>query len=433
LVAGFHTSNQKSVAKKPENQSMNLPLKFARRYLFAKKSTNAINIISGIAVGGIAVGTAAIILILSVFNGFEDLIKSLYGSFNPDIKVTVIEGKVFSPDSTQLKSIKQLGGVLEISQSLSEVSFFEYGESQDFGVLKGVDVAFDSVSKVDNNIIRGNYHISDDEMDYAVIGAGMEYKLSIVVGDQSQSLGIYMPNRKKKSIGFTSPTDLFKRRFLPVTGVFAIQQEFDDNYVITSLNFIQNILSYTNGEIDALEIKVSEDANVRNIVQAIEKIVGDEFEVKDRYQQEEAFFKLMNMEKWMAYAVISFALLLLAFNIVGALWMLVLDKKKDIAILKSMGATDNLVRNIFLTEGLALSFFGAVIGFGLGIIIYILQKTIGIVKLGGGANLLIDTYPISIQIFDFVLVFFTVMFIGFLAAWLPSMRTKNIQPIIRED
>ncbi len=411
---------------------MNLPLKFARRYLFAKKSTNAINIISGIAVGGIAVGTAAIILILSVFNGFEDLIISLYGSFNPDIKVTVLEGKVFSPDSTKLLKIKKIEGVLEVSQTLSEVSFFEYGESQDFGVLKGVDTVFDSVSKVDNNIIRGDYFIEDEEMSYAVLGAGMEYKLSVVIGDQSQSLGVYMPNRKK-SVGFSTPTDIFKRRYLPPVGVFAIQQEFDDNFVITSLPFVQDILSYRNGEIDALEIKVRKTTDTPRILQQIKNIMGDEFEVKNRYQQEEAFFKLMNMEKWMAYAVISFALLLLAFNIVGALWMLVLDKKKDIAILKSMGATDDLVRNIFLTEGLALSFFGAMLGFGFGIIIYILQKTVGIVKLQGGANLLIDTYPISIQIFDFVLVFFTVMLIGLLAAWLPSIRTKNIQPIIREE
>lgn len=412
---------------------MNLPLKFARRYLFAKKSTNAINIISGIAVGGIAVGTAAIILILSVFNGFEDLIKSLYGSFNPDIKVTVIEGKVFTPEEGTIKKIKGIDGVSEVSQTLSEVSFFEYGESQDFGILKGVDAAFDSVSKVDENIIRGEYFTQDEEMSYAVIGAGMEYKLSMVVGDQSQSLGVYMPNRKKRTIGFGSPTDVFKRRFLPPVGVFAIQQEFDDNYIITSLDFVQDILSYRNGEIGALEVKVTENANTDNILTTIKKIVGKDFEVKDRYQQEEAFFKLMNMEKWMAYAVISFALLLLAFNIVGALWMLVLDKKKDIAILKSMGATDNLVRNIFLSEGLALSFFGAMIGYVFAIIIYILQKTIGIVKLSGGANLLIDTYPIDIKIFDFVLVFFTVMFIGFLAAWLPSIRTKNIQPIIREE
>lgn len=412
---------------------MNLPLKFARRYLFAKKSTNAINIISGIAVGGIAVGTAAIILILSVFNGFEDLIKSLYGSFNPDVKITVIEGKVFVPEAETIKQIKAIDGVLEVSETLLEVSLFEYGESQYVGVLKGVDAAFDSVSKVDENIIRGEYFIQDEEMSYAVVGAGMEYKLSMVVGNQSQSLGVYMPNRKKRSIGLGGSADLFKRRYLSPVGVFAIQQEFDDNFVITSLDFVQDILSYRDGEIDALEVKVADDANIDKVVAKIKKIVGDDFDVKDRYQQEEAFFKLMNMEKWMAYVVISFALLLLAFNIVGALWMLVLDKRKDIAILKSMGATDDLVRNIFLSEGLALSFFGAVIGYVFAIIIYILQKTVGIVKLSGGANLLIDTYPIELKAFDFILVFATVMFIGFLAAWLPSMRTKNIQPIIREE
>jgi lipoprotein-releasing system permease protein len=410
---------------------MNLPLKFARRYLFAKKSTNAINIISGIAVGGIAVGTAAIILILSVFNGFEDLIKGLYGSFNPDIKITVKEGKVFSPDTLKIKAISELKGVLAVSKTLSEVAFFEYDESQDFGVLKGVDSQFDSVSKVDDNLIRGEYVVYSDSVSYAVLGAGMEYKLSTVIDDVSSSISVYVPNRKKKSMGFSSPTDLFKRRFLRPLGVFSIQQEFDDNYVITSLGFVQDMLSY-NDEVDAIEVKLATGSDSKQFVRHIKAIMGDDFEVKDRYQQEEAFFKLMNMEKWMAYAVISFALLLLAFNIVGALWMLVLDKKQDIAILKSMGATDSLVRNIFLTEGILLSVLGAGIGFVGALVIYGLQKTVGIVRLQGSANLLIDAYPISLQFSDFILVFFTVIVIGTAAALLPSLRTQKIQPIVRE-
>ena len=367
---------------------MNLSLKIARRYLFAKKSTNAINLISMIAVLGITVGTWAIIIILSVFNGFEDLIQSLYSSFNPDVVVRIEEGKVFQPDSSKIDDIKRLDGVLEVSQTLEEVAFFEYRESQAFGLIKGVDMRYDSVSGVDEALIRGVFATEGEDVDYAVIGAGLENKLSVALGDESQSITVYMPKRKKR-MGLVDAN--FKRRFLYPVGSFAIQEEFDQRYVITSLAFVHELLGYRNEEIDALEVKISPDANTRRIVDNIKSIMGEEFEVKDRYEQEEAFFKLMNMEKWLAFAVFSLALLLLAFNIVGALWMLVLEKKRDIAILKSMGATNQLVRNIFLFEGLLMCFIGAITGFILALIFYYLQKQFGIIGLGDGANLLIVT------------------------------------------
>lgn len=407
---------------------MNLSLKIARRYLLAKKSTNAINVISMIAILGITVGTWAIIIILSVFNGFEDLIQSLYGSFNPDIAVTIREGKVFEPNDEQLSDIKKLDGVLEISKTLEEVAFFEYGESQNFGLIKGVDAQFDSVSGVDEALIRGVFATQGEDQNYAVIGAGLENRLSIAIGDQSQSITVYMPKRKKR-IGMMN--DNFKRRFLYPVGSFAIQEEFDQKYVITSLDFVHELLSYRNGEIDAIEVKVAPTYNVQTIVEKIKVIMGDQFDVKDRYEQEEAFFKLMNMEKWLAFAVFSLALLLLAFNIIGALWMLVLEKKQDIAILKSMGATDSLVRNIFLIEGLLMCFIGAIVGFIFALIFYYLQKEFGIIGLGNGANLLIDSYPISLRLFDFVSVFITVMLIGGVAALLPSSRANKIPALVR--
>lgn len=409
---------------------MNLSLRIARRYLFAKKSTNAINVISMIAVLGITVGTWAIIVILSVFNGFEDLIQSLYSSFNPDIVVTIKEGKVFEPDTSKIDDIKRLDGVLEISQTLEEVAFFEYNQSQAFGLIKGVDTRYDSVSGVDDALIRGVFATKGEDIDYAVIGAGLENKLSVALGDESQSMTVYMPKRKKR-MGMMDAN--FKRRFLYPVGSFAIQEEFDQRYVITSLDFVHDLLSYRNQEIDALEVKISPNANMGRIVDKIEVIMGEEYEVKDRYQQEEAFFKLMNMEKWLAFAVFSLALLLLAFNIVGALWMLVLEKKRDIAILKSMGATNQLVRNIFLFEGLLMCFLGAITGFILALIFYYLQKQFGIIGLGNGANLLIDAYPISLRGFDFVSVFITVMLIGGVAALLPSSRANKIPALVREE
>ncbi len=405
---------------------MNLPLKIARRYLFAKKSTNAINIISGISVFGLSVGTAALILVLSVFNGFEDLLTGLFSSFNPDVKVVPREGKVFVIEDEELASIKALKGVEYLSSTLEEIAFFEYKGSQDFGVLKGVDEYFEEVTGIDSTIREGQYLLKDGERVMAVLGVVMRNNLSINVDDDFAMMSVYMGKRRKVS-GFGEP---FKKRLVAPAGTFVIQQDFDSRYVLTDLDFVRDLLEYEQ-EISSLEIKLSSTENPDEVIADIENILGHKVLVKNRYQQDEAFLKLMNVEKWVAYAIVGLMLVLIVFNMVGALWMIVMDKKKDIAILKSMGAVDSTIRNIFLNEGLLLSLLGMMIGFAIAILLYVVQKYFGIVPIPAG--FVVDAYPISMRIPDFLVVAITVLTIGGLASVPPALKAARISALIRMD
>ena len=405
---------------------MNLPLKIARRYLFAKKSTNAINIISGISVFGISVGTAALILVLSVFNGFEDLITSLFSNFNPDVKVTPYKGKTFKLEEEKLAAIKNLDGVAFVSRTLEEVAFFEYQGSQDFGTLKGVDENYHNVTSIDSTIREGVYQLQDEDRNLAILGVGLRNKLSVNVGDYLSTLSVYMPKRKK-----VSPTaKLFKKRLVYPVGTFMIQQDFDNEYLLTSLEFAQSLLE-AKGEMSALEIRLSDAVDPAITLDAIQKILGVGFAIKDRYHQDEAFLKLMNIEKWMSYAILCLTLILVAFNMIGALWMIVLDKKNDISILKSMGADRTMVRNIFLGEGLLLCLLGLISGFVIAILLYLSQKAFGIVPIPAG--FVVDAYPISMRIPDFIIVALTVITIGVLASIPPALRAARVKALIRED
>lgn len=409
---------------------MNLPFKIARRYLFSKKSTNAINIISGISVIGIILCTIALILILSVFNGFGDFIGGLYDAFNPDLKVTPESGKVFIPKQQDLKTISELAGVLGVSKTLEENAMFEYGQNNDFGIIKGVDNDYKAVTAIDTSLVRGTYAMKDGKVNYAVLGQGVEGKLAVNIRDAFRSLSVYMPRRTQSSSLMSNP---LKKKSLVPAGTFAIyQSDFDDQYVLASLDFVQDLLSYKNGEVSALEIKLDPAVNTAPTKAKIKELLGPEFNVKDRYEQDEAFFRIMKLEKWMAYIILTFTLLLVAFNMIGSLWMLVIEKKHDISILKSLGATPNMVRTIFLSEGMMLTLIGLCIGFLIAVFLVVLQQQFGIVALQGGDAFIVQAYPVSMRLADFVLIFITVLCIGFLASWLPAMRAARIPAIVRE-
>ncbi len=405
---------------------MNLPLKIARRYLFAKKSTNAINIISGITIFGISVGTAALVLVLSVFNGFEDLITGLFGAFNPDVKVIPAKGKVFEVDTLKLAEIKNLAGVDIVAQSLEEIAFFEYKGSQDIGIIKGVDQHYHQVTNIDSMIREGKYEFGDGARNLAVLGVGMRNKLSVNVNDFLGALSVYMP--KRKEVGPIAKP--FKQKTIYPGGTFVIQQDFDNQYVLSSLGFVRDLLGYRN-KVSAFEIKFKEGADQEGTIQNIQQILGADFLVKSRYQQDEAFLKLMNIEKWMSFAILSLTLVLVAFNMIGALWMIVLEKKQDIAILKSMGADNSKIRNIFFSEGLLICLVGLVIGFVLAIIFYLAQTYFGIVPIPAG--FVVDAYPISMRFPDFVLVAITVVLIGLVASIPPAIRATRVPALIRND
>ena len=405
---------------------MNLPFRIARRYLFSKKSTNAINIISGISVFGLSIGTAALVLVLSVFNGFEDLITGLFSNFNPDIKVLPAEGKTFEVDSTQLAQIKALKGIAYVSQTLEEIAIFEYKGTQDIGTLKGVDEYFKAVTQIDSTIVDGDYLLQEGERSMAVVGAGMYNKLKINIDDPFSTIAVYMAKRKK--VGPLG--DPFRKKYVYPAGVFNIQQDFNNTYILTNLEFVQKLLEFKN-EISYLELKFTKEANPTETIQSLKKILGESLVIKDRYRQDEAFLKLMNIEKWMSFAILSLTLLLVAFNLIGSLWMIVIEKKKDIAILQAMGANKTLVRNVFLSEGLLMCLLGIGTGFSLAILLYIVQKNYGIVPIPDG--FVIDSYAISIRLWDFIVVALTVISIGMIAAIPPAIRAQRISAMVREE
>ena len=419
--------------------------KFPEPTIISKfKEVNAIHIITGIAVLGIAIGTAALVLVLSVFNGFEDLITDMYSNFNPDVKVTPVEGKTFAVDTALLEDIQSINGVEYVAQSLEEIAFFEntvrkkrrdsiyFDRMQDFGIIKGVDENFRYVTNLDSTIRGGEYLLKKGSTNYAILGLGIWNKLGIrSMRDQSgmesyKAINVYMPKREVKS-----PFEQqFKRRLVYPAGAFMIQQDFDNQYIITSLKFARELLSVKD-EVSALEIKLDPAYSKVATIDSIAVVMGPEFEVKDRYQQEEAFLKLMKVEKWLSYAIVSLMMLMVAFNMIGALWMIVLEKKQDIAILKSMGAQDNTIRNIFLSEGLLLSFLGIVVGMVSALTIYGIQKSIGIVSIPG--DFIVEAYPTSIRLLDFIIVAITVSVIGFLASVPAARKAMSVSALIREE
>jgi lipoprotein-releasing system permease protein len=365
------------------------------------------------------VGTAALVLVLSVFNGFEDLIMGMYVKFNPDIKITPVSGKFFNADASLVYKMSKIPGVEAISGTLEEIAFFTYKDKQDFGMVKGVDTLFSAVSNIDSCIKEGVYLPNRSLSFNALIGLGIRNKLGIDLEDPFASLTVYMP-KNKENTPFENP---FRSRNLQPVGTFKIQQEYDNQYIITTLNVARELMGNAN-LLSAWEIKVSQNYPVKKVVAGIQSIVKDRFYVKDYYAQEEGFIKLMRLEKWLSFAIVGFMLLLVAFNLIGALWMIVLDKKRDISILKSIGSTDVDIRNLFLYEGLFLTGIGLISGVFLALFIFFLQKTFHLVAIPG--SFVVDSYPISLRWEDFITVAITVLFIGLLASIPAALRAMRI-------
>jgi lipoprotein-releasing system permease protein len=377
---------------------------------------------------GVAIGTAALILVLSVFNGFEDLLSGLFGHFNPEIKVVPAKGKTFPADSVLLGKIRALPGAQVVSTTLEEIAFFSYGDAQDFGVLKGVDAAFARVNDIDSTVAQGDYLLRyADGRPAVVVGAGMHYRLGVDVRNPIETITIYTPDQD----GGGALDKSFKTRLAYPAGIFSIQVEIDNEYVLADIDYVREMLGADSTEVSALEIRCTSPQSRKSVKNALKSILGDGFSVKDHYEQNEAFFKVMQLEKWMGFAITSLMLILMAFNTIGALWMIVLDKQKDISILKSMGATDGMIHRIFLLEGLLLTFFGMVAGILLALILYAAQKQFGLIPIPPG--FLVDAYPIALRGTDFVPVVSVVMGIGLLAALLPARRAVQVPAFLREE
>ena len=394
---------------------MNFSFYIAKRYLFAKKSRNVINIISAISVVGVSVGTMALIVILSVFNGFDNLVQSLFNSFDPDIKITIKEGKTFSSGAERIQNLKKLKGVLYMSEIIEENALLKYDDRQYIVTVKGVSDEFINMSGIDSMIIDGEFILKENKNNYAVIGQGVA--LSLAVGlNFITPINIYVPKRTQKVS--LNPEKAFSQKYIFPSGIFAIQQDFDSRYIIVPIDFARDLLDYSN-EVSAIELKLDPVFNKDKIQEEIKKHLGTGYEVKNRFEQQELLYKIMKSEKWAIFLILTFILIIASFNVIGSLTMLIIEKKKDIDTLRSLGTSLSVLRKIFLFEGWMISILGAILGLMTGTIICWIQQHFGLIKIQGSDSFVIDTYPVNIELPDFIYVFLTVLFIGYLAAWYP--------------
>lgn len=403
---------------------MNLYVKIAFRYLFGKKSTNAIHIITWISIIGMAIGTAALILILSVFNGFEGILSGMLSHFNPDIKITLNEGKYMSRDKIDTTLFTRTQGIDTYAFTIEETSFFDYKGSQEVGIIKGVDNQFLKVTGIDTALLYGQAQFGKPT-EFALLGSGMNTKLSVNPSDGFTPVNAYMPLRKAKG----PLSKEFNSYSFYASGIFSVGNDVDMQYVLVNFDAVNQLLGLENN-FSAIEIKKQPGYNDKKLANTLQQALGPAFKVSNRYQQDENFLKIMNIEKWVSYLIACLTLLIIAFNLVGSLWMIVLEKKKDIAILKSMGMTTHNIRWIFLTLGLLVSAIGMVLGYVIGIIMYLLQKNYGIISIPEG--FMIDAYPIEMHMGDFIIVTLTVLSIGYISALLPSIRAGKISSFVRQ-
>lgn len=400
---------------------MNFSLYIAKRYLLARKSHTAINIISLISVIGVATGTMALVVVLSVFNGFDQLVRSLFNSFDPDLKITLVEGKVFSPDSILLKQLSSINGVQTYSLILEENALLRYRDQQYIAIIKGVSDNYQQVTGIDTMIVDGRFQLYKGDIPHAIVGQGVAYYLSMRL-NFIDPLMIYVPKRQKSIL--LNPESAFNRKFIYAAGIFAIEQEVDSKYLLVPLSFMRQLLNYTS-EVSAIELKLTPDANLKTVQQQVQQLTGYGFKVQNRLQQKELFYKIMKSEKWAIFFILSFILIVASFNIIGTLTMLIIEKSQDIKLLHALGVTRGGLRRIFLAEGMLVVSFGAIVGLVLGAIICWVQIHFGLVQLNGSGSFIIDAYPVKMVASDFVLILCTVLTIGFLAAWYPVRFISN--------
>ena len=395
-------------------------LKFAWRYFKAKKSTNAINIISWVTAGVIAFSTLCQVLVLSVFNGFEDLVKSLYSNFYSDIKVIPQKGKTFTLTDAQLKQINSIAGVKGTSLHIEEKALLQNGDQQTVVLLKGVDSNYYKVSGVPQKMYHGVYNVGTLDNPKLVLGSGIENALSVQADRNLFPITVFLPKKTESA----NPLSALSEGNATTSGSFAIQQDFDNKYVITNLPFMRQQMNYQPDEYSALEISLINPNDAKEFTKTIQKILGDKYKVLTKYEQNTSLYNSMRLEKWFIYAVLTLILIIAAFNMVGALTMLVLEKRKDISVLQSMGADKSLIQKIFLSEGILLAVVGAATGIFLALIIAFLQIKFHLIKLVGN-SFLIDYFPVKLVVTDFILVAFTALIIAFAASWFPAKKASQ--------
>ena len=398
---------------------MNCALYIARRYLFSKKSHNAINIISAISVCGVALATLALVCTLSVFNGFHDLISGFFTHFDPDLKVETVKGKTFTPDTATIATIRAIPGVRAVSLTLEDNAMAKYKGQQTMVTIKGVDDDFQELTHIEE-ILYGNpeFKLYDDIADYGVMGIQLMYILGTGF-DPYDPVEIYAPRRGVK-VNLSNPMASFHREplFLPGTVLNINDARYASSYIITSLDYARRLFDYDT-EVSAIEVALAPHANAAKIKQSIATIMGNGYTVKNRYEQQAATFKVVEIEKFVTYLFLCFILMVACFNIISSVSMLILDKQSNADTLRSLGATEGFVSRIFIYEGNLIALLGALIGLVLGVVLCLLQQEFGLIGLGGDGQFVVDAYPVRVKVTDLLLVLVSVVTVSALSVWLP--------------
>jgi len=369
------------------------------------------------------IGTMALVVILSVFNGFEDLVTKLFNTFNPDLQITVKEGKVFTLDEIPADSIKNLAGIVRFTEVVEENALLKYRNKQYIATIKGVSDEYQDLSGLDTMMVEGDLILQAPNSRHAVVGYGIAYYLTLNLRDYTTPISVYVPKRTRKT--FTSMDNAFNNDVIFPAGIFSIQQDFDSKYMLVPISFARELLEYEK-EVSSVEIGLEKGIDTDRIQKTIEDLIGEQFEVKNRFQQQEMLYKIMKSEKWAIFLILTFILLIATFNVIGSLSMLIIDKKKDIAVLWSMGANNKVIKRIFLTEGLLISVSGAILGVVLGSFFCWLQQRFGLISLGGGSgSFVIDAYPVKMVATDILYVFLTVFLIGLGASYYPVRQISK--------
>ena len=399
---------------------MNFPFFIARRYLFSKKSTHAINVISAISVVGVAVATMALVVTLSVFNGFHDMVASFFTAFDPQLKVTPVMGKTAAADDPILTQIKQLPQIDVATETVEDQALVIYHGRQAMVTIKGVEDNFDQLTHIKEILVGdGDFELHAADMFYGIPGIRLAEALGTGYTYQ-EPIKVYAP-RREGQLNMANPMDGLVEDELYSPGVLfeVLQGKYDKNYMLTSIDFTRRIFEQQ-GMVSALELRLKPGSNFESVKKDIKKIAGDKYYVKDRFEQQDDTFKIMKIEKLMAYIFLTFILMIACFNIIGSLSMLIIDKKDDVVTLRNLGASDKQIVHIFLFEGRLISAIGAVLGIVLGLLLCWAQQTYGLVKLGSSsASFVVNAYPVSVHPEDVILIFITVLVVGFLSVWYP--------------
>lgn len=403
---------------------MNFSYFIARRYLFSKKSHNIVNVISGISVCGIAVATAAMISVLSIFNGFGGLVEGMFSAFDPDLKITVKEGKVFDYHTDKFNEALQLPGIQLISETLEETALFMFDENQVPVTMKGVSEEFRLMADMDALLIHGSFNLREDVVDYATLGSGLAMTLGARPGF-IDPIEIYVPKRDVR-VNLANPAAAFTRGYVQIGGVFSLNSaEYDEQMAIVPIQLARTLFGYER-EVTSLDIKLDANVSASKTKRDIMRIIGDEFIVEDRYEQQKESYRMMQIEKWVTFLIMVFILLIAVFNLVGSLSMLIVEKEGDIKILRSLGAPRTLITRIFLYEGWLISFIGITVGIVSGLVLCLLQQYFGLLRLSDtpGAYI-IDAYPVIVNIWDVVITFLVVSIIALLTVLYPINNLKK--------